>query len=568
MFAHKEKIVLGVFAVLASLSSGNAQTLPAGSEPGRVENRFKQPAPVRAKSREIRGLESTMAPSEAAKVKLQIQEIELTNSTVFSKEELSELYRDIVGKDVTLSVVFELAARITQAYGEKGYLLSRVIVPPQKLSPEGAKIILKAVEGYVDEVIWPEELERYYDFFTEYGEKIKASRPLNVKTLERYLLLASGLPGLKFKSNLKASETNSAASTLYLTVEKEPYSAQLSADNHGTEGSGPYQSTISGAANNVSGFHERWSGGYTVAGPSEDHQPELHYVNFGYEQTLNSEGLKFSLSGNSSRGNPGTAALTALEFKARSLNLSAALVYPFIRSRSKNLTGTITFDYKDSKSTNIGGIASEDRLRILRAELAYDNADKRNGTNQAVLSISHGIDGLGSTANNNPNASRAQGRVDFLKTTLTLSRTQKLDNNFSLFATVFGQWTPHSLLSSQECGYGGRQYGRGFDSSLITGDRCVLASAELRHNTSLNAEWQGKLDYAQTYSFIDHGRIWNIDAPLGTAERDEGTSGGVGIRFGKNNFNADLALTRTLAVPESTPNQENWRGWFRLSQKF
>lgn len=549
----------------------NAQTLPAGADPSRVEQRFAEPTQARAQARELRGLESTMPPAQAAQIELQINDIQLTGNTVLSKDEVDAILAEVRGKTVTLSEVFAVAAKITSAYGKNGYLLSRVIVPPQELEPSGASIRLEAVEGYVDEVIWPEDLDRYRNFFDEYGEKITAARPLKAQTLERYLLLASDLPGLTFKSNMKASATNARASTLTLTVEEDPYDLSLSVDNRGTEGSGPLQSTVNGSLNNLAGFHERWSAGYTIAGSSAGSiKPELHYVSFGYSQILNSEGLTFALDGNASWGRPGTEALLALDYKARSLNLSTSFAYPFIRTRSENLTGTIAFDFKNSQSTNFAGIASEDRLRILRAELAYDKADEYNGTNQIIWSVSKGIEGLGSTENGNPNASRTPGEVDFFKTTLSLSRTQQLKRGWSLYGSAFGQWTPDALLSSQECGFGGQTYGRGFDSSIITGDRCFMGSTELRYNLPINNQPINKvIDSAQVYGFADYGHIWNIDAPLGTPEKDDAASAGIGLRFGKsNNFNGDIAVSRTILEPTSTPEPSAWRGWFRLTTRF
>jgi hypothetical protein len=40
-----------------------------------------------------------------------------------------------------------------------------------------------------------EKLTRYRDFFTDYAARIVADRPANIRTLERYLLLANDLPG-------------------------------------------------------------------------------------------------------------------------------------------------------------------------------------------------------------------------------------------------------------------------------------------------------------------------------------------------------------------------------------
>jgi hemolysin activation/secretion protein len=102
---------------------------------------------------------------------------------------------------VTLQTVYDIAAKITAKYGADGYVLSRAVVPPQELSPQGATVRIQIVEGYVDRVEWPATLSHYHDFFSYYANKIIAERPTNIRTLERYLLLAGDLPGLKFKNS-------------------------------------------------------------------------------------------------------------------------------------------------------------------------------------------------------------------------------------------------------------------------------------------------------------------------------------------------------------------------------
>ena len=510
-----------------------------------------------------------MPAAEAAKIKLVLKGIEVEGSTVFSSADLKPFYADLMGHEVTLLQVFDVAAKITTRYGLKGYLLSRIIVPPQELDPHGAVVRLQAVEGYIDQVIWPEGLERCRNFFDDYSAAITGAHPIQAATLERYLLLANDLPGLTFDSSLKASTTNPGASTLVMEMAFKPYDASISVDNHGTEASGPYQGTIEGHLNNALGLHERFGGGYTIAGPQDGSlTPELHYFFFDYSQILNGEGLALQLSGNVSRGAPGTTILKALDYKTENLNLSADLSFPFIRSRDRNLTGKLTFDLNNSKSTTTAGLSSEDRLRVLRAELDFDWADQWNGINQSIVTLSRGIDGLGSTSSNNPNASRIPGKVDFTKATLFLSRQQPLGNNFSLYASAFGQLSADPLLSAEECGYGGQDFGRGFESSVITGDDCLKLSAELRYDVDVSGSLGNVIDRLQPYVFADYGRIWNIDAPLGTPANDSGASAGVGLRFGKDAFSGDVAVTHTLVNPTSVTNAPAWRGLFKLTASF
>ncbi len=510
-----------------------------------------------------------MAPAEATQLLFRLTGVQLEGSTVFSEADFQDIYAEYIGKIISAADVYAIRNKITAHYSNKGYALSKAIIPPQSLEKSGSIVRIQVIEGYIDKIIWPEGLERYRDFFSRYAEKITGERPLKASTLERYLLLANDLPGLEFRSNLQASETNPGASTLIITMERKWYEVGASVDNRGTEASGPYQGTVSGSVSNLLGLHERVNAAFTLAGPADDNRTqELQYLAFGYAQVLTSEGLTFSFNGNASWGEPGTQTLAALDFITESFNWTAALSYPILRTRPGNLTGTLAFDYKNSESEFLNAPSTEDRLRIVRAELAYDRRDRWKGTNQVIVSVSKGIEGLGSTLNTNTLASRIPGKVDFWKATVHLSRTQSLPHSFSLHGAFFGQYTDDPLLSSQECGYGGAQFGRGYDSSVVTGDQCVLLLGELRYDIPIGGDplLSRILTALQAYGFVDHGTIWNIDAPLGTPNRADASSFGGGLRFGNEHFNADVQLARTLNRPNVTLSaQEETRVFFRLS---
>lgn len=564
------KYILGSVILTISATTVGAQTIPGAVEPGRTESRFETPEAPRARPTSRQGLESTVPPAQAAQIPLSIMGFQISGATAFTAESLQSVVQPFQDQNGTLLDVFQAAAALTAYYGDNGFLLSRVIVPPQELEPSGAVITLQVIEGYVDRVALPNNLGSRQRLLEGHARNIEASRPLSADQLEREMLLANDIPGLSVQSNLSASPTTPAASTLTLTTSEDQGGWGVRLDNRGSEASGPLQFTVSGQVNNVIGLNEQLSGGLTLAGPADNGaRPELAYAFVGYDQVLNASGLRFSFDANYSQGDPDSAVLTALDYETEGLNASVALSYPFIRTRSRNLTGTLAFDLKNSESTNFAGVASEDRLRIVRAEFSFDNADQYNGTNQVRLAFHKGIEGLGSTANGNPNASRTPGKVDFFRATLELSRTQALGNGFSLHGGVFGQWTDDPLLSSQECGFGGTQYGRGYDSSVITGDTCVKGMVEMRYNIPAGEFTQGLgLDYSQLYAFADAGWIRNIDAPLGTPSSDNASSAGMGVRFGLGHMNFDVLAAKPLNTPNSIATDDNWQGFFSLSAQF
>ena len=204
-------IILAAALIVPTVASAQIALPSGGAAAGRERQQFQTPqAPRAVPGGPSVSLPSTTAPAEAKTTKLIIRKIRVVGSTVYTDEQLAPLYEALIGKNVPLQEVYDLAQKITAKYGADGYVLSRAIVPEQELNPKGANIRIEVVEGYVDRVVWPEKLSRYRDFFTDYAARITADRPINIKTLERYLLLANDLPGLKFTTKLEASKKNKA----------------------------------------------------------------------------------------------------------------------------------------------------------------------------------------------------------------------------------------------------------------------------------------------------------------------------------------------------------------------
>ena len=189
-------------AVLAFVSGFDAfaQVVPPSVDPGRIPQRFEE-APTAKSLPRVGGVQlpSTVPPANAAKITLTVSRFEITGSTVYGPGAFADLVDPLRNRTIPLTEVYALAARITARYGQDGYVLSRAIVPPQNLATHNAVVRIEIVEGYVDAVMWPQGLkERYRDFFSDYEARIVESRPANIKVIERYLLLASDLPGLIF----------------------------------------------------------------------------------------------------------------------------------------------------------------------------------------------------------------------------------------------------------------------------------------------------------------------------------------------------------------------------------
>ncbi|HXF87790.1 MAG TPA: POTRA domain-containing protein [Xanthobacteraceae bacterium] len=545
------------FAVLTGVPViAAAQVIPPSEQPGRERERFEVPRPplVRPEAPVIT-LPSTVAPPGAEKVRIIIRRVQIVGSTVYRPEDFRPLYADLIGRQVPLTVVYDLARRITAKYGADGYVLSRAIVPPQQFDPKGATVRIEVIEGYINKVIWPTQIARYRNFFTEYAAKITRERPVNIRTIERYLLLASDLPGLKFTTTLQPSETEPGAAALLVEVTEKPLEAFGRVDNRGTKSRGPFQFLASGTLNNLLGQHEAFTIGYAGVSPLR----ELQYVAPGWRQVLNSEGLTAFVNGTYSWGFPGTPTLQLLQFYAQSTIIDGGLSYPFIRSRERNLIVSGVVFMSDNASDILGAPFNRDRLRGFRIKGDADLADQWQGINQFNVTFSQGIEGLGSTQNGNPLASRAAGRVDFSKLEGTVSRIQPLVASISAYVAAYGQYGFTSLLVSEQCGYGGRFFGRAFDPSQLLADRCIELVGELRYD--LPAPAGSPLSQAQLYGFTDKGWLHTITPAVGTPQRVEAASAGGGLRLGWLQYGtADLTVAKGIEGP-----RHDWRFFFAVT---
>ncbi len=371
MSPHWLCCLFAALVVFASPQPAVAQ-IPASELPGRAREQFQQPrVPLSQPGAARITLPSTVAPPGAEKLKVRVRGVRITGSTIYSAEELAPLYQEIVGREVPVTAVYDIAQRITARYGSDGYVLSRAVVPPQELSPRGAVVHIQIIEGYIDRVEWPPALSKYRDFFSHYAAQITAERPINVKTLERYLLLASDLPGLKFTNSLKASPTNPGAATLVVEVVEKPVDAFARIDNRGTKARGPEEYFTSVSVNNLARMHES----LTLSTAGAFQLSELQYYLASYRQVLTGEGLTIFFNNSYTRSKPGTETLRLLEYKTRGDLFEAGVLYPFIRSREKNLIATALFFMSNDRSDILDALNTLDKIRGVRLKADIDFVD-------------------------------------------------------------------------------------------------------------------------------------------------------------------------------------------------
>jgi hemolysin activation/secretion protein len=556
--------------LLAATFFAVATTAFAVEDIQQLERRIEK-KPIEPKATEkplFPSIQAPLPPEKADKIRFILKKIEISGNTIYSQEELAPLYDSLLGKNISLTDVYTLISQITAKYGSDGYGLSRAYLPaPQGDFQKDGIIKINILEGYIDDVIFEGTFEDNMDMLQSYKTKILAERPISTQTLERYLLLANDLPGISVTSTLNASKTNPGASTLIFKIQDKKYSGFLSFDNRGTKNFGSFQSNVGLSLENPFGFFSKTDFMYANAGFDE-----LHYYSLSHAQTLNSEGTTFKASSTYSDSAPGSQLLRSLQQKSESFSFSVGLEQPIIRTRQTNLTAFTKFDFKDTQSFSMGQHISYDKIRVFRLGANFDYADVFAGINQAILVYSHGLGVLGSIAQNSPLKTRADGDINFNKWTLSLTRTQQLGiihealAQFSLKTSFEGQYSLNSLLSAEECGIGGIQYGRAYDSSEIVGDSCMAISIEPQYLFPIQSDY---LKYLQMYAYWDMGEAVNRNSTPTNLKHQSITSTGGGFRFGfPYNISGYFEITQPLYRPVISQGNKDTRFFANIAVGF
>lgn len=556
------------------LTLGVGMVLPvsvlAQENAGRLEKRFeKPPEPKSVQQPLVFPIQEQLPPEQAGKVRFTLKQLNVTGNTAFSTTELEGLASEYLGKEISLLEVYRLRDIITQKYGAAGFGLSKAIVPQQRIQAEGI-VQLQIIEGFIDEVIVEGATTDQQDFLTHAAEKLKAEKPLNAKTLERYLLLANDRFAIKVTSTMRQSEKTPAASTLILKVESAPLiDGGASLDNRGTQAVGRTQFYGDVSLNGLLGRASKTTLGYATV----EQAPELQYWSLNHTEIISNEGTSVVVGYTNSRSKPGTSLLRQLEQRSQSESWSIRAAHPFVRTRQENLSARVKYDHQDTESEALQTTTSQDRIRSLRFGLSYDNADRFDGVNQALLEYSFGLQGLGAGDNNSPLKSRVDGKYNYQKLTLNLSRNQELSylspilSQLSVNVALMGQYSNDGLLSTEECGIGGSQFGRAYDFSEILGDSCLAGSLELRY--ALNTQGSS-LQYTQLYTFYDGGKTSNQN-PLNTSDSRTKSlsSAGLGVRFGIWKFlSGSLEVAKPLTRDVANEGNQDARVFASISARF
>ena len=474
-------------------------------------------------------------PAGADAITFRLTGIDLTGNAAIPTARLEPLWAAMVGRELTLSAIFDLAARISAAYREAGYVLSQALVPPQQIEQSGGRVRIRVAEGYVSRITIGAAVPGA-DRIARMLEPVRTERPLTLATLERHLLLLGDLPGVGAQASLRAAREENAAE-LELVVTRVPQAFSLSMHNRTATSVGPMRFEASAESRGAFGDFDRHALRWVGSG-----NDRLNLFAYNGDTPLGDRGLTLSWSASASRSKPKTGDL--FQFATRANNVSLGAGYPVLRSRSANLSVRGALVGYDGNSDIVDGFTvSKERLRSLRLGLNADLSDAFGGVNLVNVDAARGLSGLGASRGDDVELPRVGSNPQFKKLTLYAARLQSLGGEWSLLAAVTAQHTNDLLSSSEQFGLGGDVFLRAYDPSELLGDRGQAGKLELRYNAAF-----GNFG-ATAYSYYEGGslRVFNVDAP---ASRLSAAAVGIGVRIsGPGGVKAYLEVAKPINRP-------------------
>lgn len=562
-------LLAGGLAFAGAAQAAGPAPLPHTVEPGRQapeaplppkgEFEFSFPEPHR-----------TPIPRDVEGLKFTVKEIVVDGAVELGADDLTPLTDVVVGKDVTLSDVIAVAEKIEARYREKGFLLVRAFVPPQKT--RNGIFHITVVEGFIKGISVEGIDGGLKDRLTHILAPIANDRPLRESTIERAMLLINDLPGIKGVGLVRPSADEPGAADLVVTAERKAMEIVGNVDNRNSRYSGPWSFSADAVVNSLFGQGEQLGVGATT---SSDYLSQndfrLHYL-----QPVGASGLALSSSLDRGTGLPGYT-LRQDDIRTHSLIAGERASYPLIRSRAMDLIIDGGLSWKEATTDQRWNRLNTDRWWTLDAKLIWSQSNWFDGVNSASVGVARGLPGLGAVNANpgmTPGGASHAGDPQFTKATFDFRRIQSLSGAWSLYGAVGGQYSFNRELAGEEFAIGGTQFGRGFDPAQISGDHGLGETLELRYDMRSPWLFDSGLQY---YAFVDNGQAWErwghlIPGADNTPPANESlslTSVGGGLRLSwDNGITANIELAHPVRGPQPTESADPVRPYFSLGFRY
>lgn len=527
----------GVLAAVAAASTGLAHAGPEG----------------------LRGRQATADPDKAycqpdGSSCAILLGMTIDGATVVTQADLAATYESLLMQPVDEARLVAVATAITELYRSKGYFLSQAIVPPQDLS--GGMARLAVVEGRIARIeVEGESAAVVGPMFADYDRR----GPASLKELDRRLALAADIPGVTARPHLIPNPDDPTLHTLIVRTGYDRNRAWLALNNRSVIDENGLHAAAGFAHNGLFSRQDQLTAGFSAAASDPG---DWAQIEAGYRYALRNGG-QFFTGVSAARANDGHDTGSDA-VGGESVLVTLGYQQALARTRNHGLWTGASFDSGHFENDWFGGGGYRDELRVARVMLRGLQSGS-GATSTFFIQGSWGLDTLGASGASAENRSRWNADATFAKLYGRATHYQDLGKYFGVFASVEGQWSPDSLLLSEEFAAGGGRLGRAYGYGEITGDSGAGAILELRAGFDPAGDL---LTFLQAYAFADYAKVWNENGPYEPLDLSL-ASAGLGLRADiLNSMTARVELAKPLDKTPWDEDDRDWRSFFSLASDF
>ena len=561
LMARTALLLLASTASMGFTSAALAQIAPTREEI------LREPAPT-ATGRAVAtidtedGIERAPCPlanPEYADVRFTLRTVEFTGNPAIDREILTPAFADLVGTSIPVAAICDIRDRAGTILRRAGYLAA-VRVPVQTISDGTVQLDLLAAHMAAVQVrgnAGPSErqLQRYLSHLQ--GEPL-----FNARDAERYLILASTLPGIGARMTVRPG---GAPGDIVgeVTVDRTPIFLDTNIQNFGSHSVGRWGGIVRARFNGLTGMGDETSLSVYSTADTDEQQ----VVQAAHEFRVGGEGLTLSTSLTYAWTSPTLPANVPI--KSRTLVWSSQARYPITLRQSHALWIGGGFDWIDQDVELARIPLNRDHLRIGWAKLdaswsdpaaytgrsGYSPAEPAWSTNISV-EARQGIDAMGASNPCGPLAaacfapgaipiSQIEGDPSALVLRASGEWVVRPVPTFAVAVQPRVQWAPHALLSYEEFSAGNFTTGRAYDPGTLTGDSGVSLAIEARLGTEVP---RNRHAFAfQPFLFVDSAWVWNEDSAANGLDPQRLASAGGGLRvIWGDKARLDIAIAEPL----------------------
>ena len=495
--------------------------------------------------------------------RISISGVRITGNTVFSEAQLQALIAPALAsaaepgsaRQLSFAELEALADQITAYYREQGYLLARAYLPLQDV--RAGQLEIAVLEGRVSRINWSNESRHSDATLDGRLDEVTIDAPLYNPTLERSLLLLSDLPGSEVQATVRPGvSVGTSELDIALKDRKGLFAGNVSVDNEGNPYSGEYRLGVGLTLNSPLRLGDSLN--LNLLGGGRDYQ----YGRLAWQVPLGQRGLSIGFAASSMNYR------LAQEFAPLDAHGTAQIgsvyaLYPLQRSRFSNVAAQLAFDYKklDDRVDAISSAVNR-TLGVWQTGLSGSRYDGLGGGGLSNWSLNAVAGSLSlDPAAQAIDAATLRTEGNYSKGMAQFSRTQRLADEWNLYAQIGGQVAQKNLDSSEKYALGGSAAVRAYPQGEAPVDDGWLGTLELRYSPA--PSWQ-----ASVFSDAAQGRLQH-DPVNGAGNQRRLSGAGLGLSYAET---AGLVVQATLAwrtgEAPTADTDRSPRGWLRVLHPF